>query len=323
MQKIILDENNRTKRKRLKWNARNMARANDIKQILDEMHEYQPLTERQIYYRLISSKLTRQGHWHKYGNPEYDSVDIYKAIGRLLKWMRIDDMIPWTAIADEHRALTGKVGFENPYEFIDSELDNFLDGYRRCLAHRQEYYIEVWIEKAALFHIVRPVVEKYCRRLLCCKGYNSVTFQADFYNRAAEALQYGQKPVVLYFGDWDPSGVDMFNAGIQTMVEELGLVQTDFYRCGINPEHFHLLQADPVPLKPSDSRTKKFIKKHGTTAYELDAFHPKDLQYLVEESIQAFTDLEAIADDLYQEENDLDYLNSIKNEVRQVVIDKL
>ncbi len=191
MEKIELNSKTRTNRKRLKWTKRNQARANDIKQVFDDMNEYWPLTERQAYYRLISSKLTKQGHWHKYGNPEYPMVDIYKALGRILKWMRIDDILPWKAIADEHRILTGKVGFENPEEFIEAHLDHFLTNYRRCLAHRQEYYIEVWIEKAALFHIVKPITDKYCRRLLCCKGYNSVTFQANFYDRAAEALQNG------------------------------------------------------------------------------------------------------------------------------------
>lgn len=113
--------------------------------------------------------------------------------------MRIDEHLPWDALADEHRMLSGKVGFENPQEFIEQELENFLSGYRRCLAHRQDHYIEVWIEKAVLYHIVKPVVNKYCRRLVCCRGYNSITFQADLYNRALEVLIAGDNNADCFY----------------------------------------------------------------------------------------------------------------------------
>ena len=65
------------------------------------------------------------------------------------------------------------------------------------MAQKQENYIEIWIEKAALLHIVEPIADDFCRRVTVCKGYNSITFQAEFYKRAQEALGFDQQPVVL------------------------------------------------------------------------------------------------------------------------------
>ncbi len=323
MELIELNEATKSKRSKWAWTSTNKNRANDLIGLFNKYREYWPLTERFIYYRLISSPVVQMDHWFNFGKPEKGPVKIYSRIGPLLKWLRIDEYLPWEAVVDENRTLSGKVGFTNPAEFINQELGGFLQGYKRCLAHRQEHYIEVWIEKAALYHIVKPVVDKYCRRLMCCRGYNSVSFQASFYDRATEALSHGQIPVVLYFGDWDPSGVNMLYAAAQTLIDELGLCKTHFYRCGINPEHFGTLQADPVPIKPTDSRAKKFVKQHGTTAYELDALEPEDLKSLVEKSIQRFTDMNSLQEDLGKEPEDLLRLDNLRAEVCEIVEDRL
>lgn len=90
----------------------------------------------------------------------------------------------------------------------------------------------------------------------------------------------------------------------------------NFYRCGINPEHFHLLQEnpDPVPIKSKDSRAKKFVERYGTTAYELDAFEPDDLKKLVEDSILEFTDMDAVLNDKEEEQRDSEMLEQVKQE---------
>lgn len=41
------------------------------------------------------------------------------------------------------------------------------------------------------------------------RGYSSASAIFDSYNRFAKALAAGQKVIILYFGDFDPSGVDM------------------------------------------------------------------------------------------------------------------
>jgi hypothetical protein len=310
---IQLHLNDKTKSKRQKWtwNKRNLSRSDDIKEVMDEIRDYWPLTERQIYYRLISSKKVHGDHWLWKGS----LIDIYAALIRILKWMRIDDHIPMKAITDEHRIVTTKLGFSNAGDFIDYRLGNLGRGYSRCNAQKQDRYIEVWVEKAALLHIVEPIADLFCRRVVVCKGYLSITFQAAFYERAMEAVGLGQTPTVLYFGDWDPSGVNMIYSAMQTLTDDLGLCGVEFHRCGINPEHLNMIDASPVPLKMTDTRTKDFIQQHGTTAYELDAFHPEQLQKIVRASIMDYTDMQSYGENAHQGQLDKEKIDMWSDEV--------
>lgn len=320
---LKLDAKTRSKRKKWAWTDTNIKRGNDLVKIFNDLRTWWPLTERQLYYRLISDQCISSEHWCKYAKLEKGLIkDIYGAVGQLLKWLRIDEYVPWEAITDETRTLTQKVGFSSAKNFVQQEVDNLFRGYSRCVAADQPNHIEIWIEKQALLKIVEPIADKYCRRVMCCKGYNSVTFQADFYNRVTEAIGKGLQPVVLYFGDWDPSGVSMIYSSMQTLEDELDLVGVDYYRCGINPKHFHMIQADPVPLKKSDSRSKEFIKEHGMTCYELDAFHPLELQDLVEKSIRHFTNLESVTCNLNIERQELDILTKLKTGVQDYIVER-
>lgn len=319
MIKIELSDSTRSDRKPWSWTEMNVSRAEDILHWAHELKPWWPVTVRSIYYRLTSSPLCKQVHWRKFGNPKRLFVNYDSALTRTLKWMRIDEKLPWHAITDEHRIVSGKVGFSNPEQFIEQEMDGFLTGYARCTARKQDRYLEIWIEKATLFHIVRPIADEFCRRVIVCRGYNSVTFQSDFYRRATDAMDLVQTPTILYFGDWNPSGVNMLYAAIQTLEDELGLYGVEYYRCGLNPEHFDDIPADPVTIKPKDSRAKKFIKQHGPIAYELDAFHPLQLQTLVRESLESFTDMEVHQEDKQKEEEDYYKLAGLKRTVNLVV----
>jgi hypothetical protein len=288
-----------------------MARADDIRSAMDELRRWWPMTARQIYYRLISSDAIKRAHWRWKGR----QVDIYTALGRTLKWMRIDDKLPWNSIIDDHRVTTSKMGFTDTRDFIDYEMGNFLSGYNRCMAQKQGNYIEIWIEKAALLHIVKPVADDFCRRVVVCRGYNSITFQAEFYNRATEAMGMDQQPIVLYFGDWDPSGVNMIYAAMQTLTDELDLDMVRYIRAGINPEHFSEIQADPVPINADDTRARRFVDQHGPTAYELDAIHPERLQDLVRTNLEEFTDMSAYEENTDMESEDIENIEMLKDDV--------
>jgi hypothetical protein len=227
-------------------------------------------------------------------------------LSKLLKWMRIDDKLPWEALEDRSRTAASKRGYENMKQFIHDEIDDFLEGYTRCLVQGQEKYIEVWTEKDALFRVFENVVWPYCIRAVVCRGYQSVTFIADFYKRATQALMRGQKPVVLYFGDLDPSGVQMLEATIETLVSELGLWGVEFKRVALNPEHIKdfNLPHDPTAAKKSDSRYKGYVKKYGKVAVELDALHPALLEEIIIKAIEDDLDMGLFEKEKEQEEED-------------------
>ena len=264
-------------------------------------------------YPLIHSDVMDRGYWHWGGK----QIDIYNALSPLLKWMLIDKMIPWNAIIDDHRHVIHAERFSNAQEFIDQEVDGFLTGFSRCLAQGQPRHIELWIEKNTLAHVLKPVALKYCRRLVVCRGYNSITFQSDFHARAMMAMDAGQIPTVLYFGDHDPSGRNMLHAAKQTIETELGLYGVEYYRAGINEDHFNMIPVNPVPPKMTDTRSEKFIDEYGPDCYELDALHPNELQKIAEAAIVELSDME-----IYEKHYEKEVDESIKIEdLRYEIID--
>jgi len=52
-----------------------------------------------------------------------------------------------------------------------------------------------------------------------CRGFTSVSFLKDYKDRFS--YQENKRPILLYFGDFDPSGVEMLKAMEITLREEL------------------------------------------------------------------------------------------------------
>jgi hypothetical protein len=89
--RLILDENTRSKRTKWAWTKDQRAKGTDIINAMNDIRDFWPLGERQIYYRLISSTAINQAHWHTHGNPKNPRIsDVCGAIGTLLKWLRIN-----------------------------------------------------------------------------------------------------------------------------------------------------------------------------------------------------------------------------------------
>jgi len=247
-------------RRKWSWTELQLERAENVKTVTEELRQYWPLTLRQIYYQLVIG-----GHIK-------NNKSQYNMLSTLIKWMRIDEKISWDVLEDRSRTLTNKRGFSNMAEFIEQEKEIFLTGYTRCLIQDQDKHVEVWTEKDALLRIFEEVVYPYCIRAVICRGYSSVTFIADYYVRAEKAIMQGKKPVVLYFGDLDPSGVQMFEATIETLENELDLYGVEFKRIGLNPEHIkkYNLLVDPTAAKITDPRYKWFVERYGTDTAEID-----------------------------------------------------
>ena len=293
------------RRRKWSWTPLQLKKADDVMDVVDELTPDWPLTLRQIYYRLVAKGLIE------------NSKSQYNMLSKLVKWMRIDEKLPWKVLEDATRRVTGKKGFENLQDFIDQETDGFLWGYTRCLVQGQDKYIEVWVEKNALFRIFYNVVYPYCIRTVVCRGYQSVTFIADFYSRVGNALMKGQSPVVLYFGDLDPSGVQMLEATIETLEDELDLYGVEFKRIGLNPEHIteYSIPSDPTAIKTTDPRYRKYVERYGHIAVELDALHPNDLKDMIRKAIEAEIDMDAFEEQREIEFEDEEKLDEFRERV--------
>jgi len=154
-----------------------------------------------------------------------------------------------------------------------------------------ESYVVEWItvhncEKDAL----RAFFEPYCRRynvnLVICRGYPSVTRLREA--KEARHVPPDVKYVILYFGDFDPTGIDIH----RWINEELEPYNIRVERVALTWRQVKKYNLPPMVPKKSDPRTRKFVKKYGRVAVELDALHPKILRELIRKSILKYMDVE-------------------------------
>ena len=290
-------------RRRLKWTAHNLDKLNKVQEILRELDAYKPLTLRQVYYQLVGK-----------GFIENKSSQ-YTMLSTLLKWARIDGYIAWADIEDRVRVHHSAAGWNDEEHFIEQELSRFLSGYRRDLLQTQDRYIEVWIEKDALSSVFRRVADPYCISTVVCRGFSSVSFLKDFRDR----LEYHptQEPVMLYFGDFDPSGVEMLHSMQETLVNELDCRPVEFKRVALLREDIfeYRLPNNPDALKKTDTRAQKHLEMYGELAVELDALPPSILEERIREAIGAELDLNAFVAEQEIHARELDKLNHLQAEV--------
>ncbi len=160
-------------------------------QLYDIVQEIQPATVRQVFYQAVSRGVI----------PKTEAA--YKGIVcRLLSRLRREGDLPYNWIADNTRWMRKPVS----YSGLQQMLEESIDLYRRDLWAQQPAYVEVWLEKDALAGVVYPVTYRWDVPLMVTRGYPSLTFVAA----AAEEMRQKHRPIfIYYFGDRDPSGVDI------------------------------------------------------------------------------------------------------------------
>ncbi len=284
-----------------------------IKTVIQDLDEYWPLTLRQVYYRLVAAGIIENRR------------SSYQCLSKLVVEMRQDESISWDCITDKTRRTSAKRGFSDIGDFVKTETASFLRGYSRCRIQGQDRFIEIWVEKDALSTIFENVAWPYCLRVTTCRGYQSVSKLHEYSERAMAAIEKGLHPLVLYFGDFDASGVDMFEAAQRTISGKFGVSRIDFKRIALTPETIaaYGLPHNPDAVKEGDVRTKAFRAKYGDMAVELDSLHPKDLETIATEAIQAHLDMEDFELQMEIEEEELAKIAALKAKITSMISQEL
>lgn len=294
-------------RRKFTWTGNQKEKLYRVIEILEELKAYQPLTLRQVYYQMVGKGYIE------------NTKPQYQMLGQLIKWARIEKYIPWEIIEDRVRAFHDFTGWKTKEEFIDQELSNFLRGYRRNLLQTQEKYIEAWIEKDALSSLFSKVCSRYTVPVVVCRGFSSISFLNDFTERLA--ARAGKLPVMLYFGDFDPSGVEMLEAMKITLGEELGAGDIVFKRIALLRDDVFTftLPHNPDALKKTDTRTSKHIAKYGEIAVELDALRPDILEGKIRDAIETELDIKAFNKEVRRANLERSKLEKIKGKAEDFV----
>jgi hypothetical protein len=293
-------------RRKFTWTDAQKDKLYKVLDILEELKAYQPLTLRQVYYQMVGKGYIE------------NNKSQYNMLSDLIKWARIDKYIPWEIIEDRVRAFRDYRGWSTKEDFIGQEVNNFLAGYRRNLLQTQAKYIEVWIEKDALSSLFSKVCLVYSVPVVVCRGFASVSFLNDFKERLA--VQGEKTPLMLYFGDFDPSGMEMLEAMITTLREELevGLL---FKRIALTKEDIstHNLPHNPKAIKQKDTRAKKHIARYGELAVELDALRPNILEAKIREAIEQEINIKAFNTEVKKANLELRKLREMKRKAEAFI----
>lgn len=291
-------------RQQFTWTKLQRVRLSHVIDVLNGLQEYTPLTLRQIYYQLVSREFIENKN------------SAYNALSKLLKYARIDGHISWEYVEDRVRSFKNYEGWEDKHGFVHDELRNFLTGYRRRLLQSQPNYIEVWIEKDALSSIFSRVASEYGVSVVVCRGFSSISFLHGFVERLRD--HEDKAPVMLYFGDFDPSGMEMLDAMQTTLELEMGITEdVVFKRCALLKGDIskYKLPHNPSAMKWTDSRAKKHYAQHGELAVELDALSPKVLVKRIRDSILKHVDIKLYEEEQLKQEEELLSLEEKKENV--------
>lgn len=265
---------------------------------------------RQVYYKFVKN------NWC--ANDDHE----YKKIGTALDTGRMNGLISWTAIVDMNRALYGTNTQEAPEQLLEGldhrfHLDLWAD---------QQWRPEVWVEKLGMLNVIGDICSDLRVDYFACKGYNSQTEAWKAGQRMARYVRKGQRPIVFYAGDYDPSGLDMIRdvrdrlatfTGVQVTVVPIALTLSQIEELG--PE-----KCPPNPAKTTDSRSDGYVDmmeglgydRDNIPSWEVDALEPTHLRDLIQMNIDRLRDEERWSAALAREVAGKDWLHSISRPAR-------
>lgn len=301
--KLVESNNNRN---RHGWSKGSLKYLDKVRETLEGLTDYWPLTLRQVYYSLVSSLIIP------------NVLSEYQKLSRLLSKARLDNLVSWDAIEDRARSRLISGGWHDITHFTMDEMGEFLQGYRRDLLQSQDHAIEIWIEKDALSRICHKVALPYCIPVTVARGFSSVSYVHECRTRIEKNAEEGRRTIILYFGDLDPSGWEMLPAMLETLQVDMKLGdKVEGYRCALNPEQVDLynLPHSIDAIKPKDTRTKKYKKMFGTLAVELDALPPAIFEDIIRQSIEEKLNLIKFHKEKERESEERDRLEEMRDKI--------
>lgn len=290
-------------RNRGTWTNAKLAYLDEVKDVLDNLRGYWPLTLRQVYYQLVAALVIENNRGQ------------YQKLSRILSQARLDGLVPWHAIEDRARSTLTSGGWQTAGSFVRSEVESFLDGYRRDLTQGQSHALELWVEKDALSRVCHDIAFEYCVPVVVAKGFSSVSYVHQAAERIRRNKQQGKQTKILYFGDLDPSGWEMLPSMMHTLQVEMDLEDdVEGIRCALTPAQVksYSLPRSPDAIKATDSRAKKYVARFGAIAVELDALKPQLLQQIIRTAIEGNLDMDAFREQEQEQEHERGLLDALR-----------
>lgn len=237
------------------------------------------VTLRQLHYRLVSEQL--------YPNTQ----NAYKRLSELTAERRRNGTFP--DLMDRGRTIHQYTHFANP----EQALRRLESWYRLDRTKGQDVSLYLGVEKAGIVNQLQNWFGDLGIPIIALGGYSSQSYIKDIKAHASRR----KHPILLYGGDFDPSGED---------IDRDFVARTDCWekvvRVALTADQVEEFHLPPNPGKSSDSRAAKFVERHGRLVQvELDALDPELIRLLYLQAIDEYFDYDAYEAVLEQEQEDL------------------
>jgi len=241
------------------------------------------LTLRALHYQLVGLGMT-------------NDIQHYKRVVVAMICARWNKTLAFDTFSDLDREMVGGTDYEqtnveDEIEHGKEQVKAWMEAYSKNRWENQPYYPEIFIEKKALQGVFTNICREWNIGLGACKGYPSLTFLHEAFLRFKWAVRKRKKPIIIYFGDYDPSGEDIPRS-IQENMKKFG-IDIEIRRIALMEHQVIEWDLPPAPAKETDTRTAKW---NGLGQVELDAVRPERLMQLCENAIREVFDT-----DLYNE----------------------
>lgn len=232
------------------------------------------VTLRQLFYRLVAAGLIR------------NTEQAYKGLSRVTAEARRVGGFP--QLADAGRTIHRYTSWANPQELLRAAAEH----YRRDRTEGQAALIYLIVEKNTLVAQLQSWFGDLGLPILALRGYSSESYEREIANDVDTSA--GGRPVVmLYAGDFDPTGEDI-DRNFKAQMERRGLELAETVRVALSNDQVQEYNLPEAPGKSSDSRANGFHARHGKLVQvELEALDPAQLHQLYQDAIDRYWDTSA------------------------------
>lgn len=284
------------------------------------------MSVRFIFYRLVAN----------HGYPKTERA--YKNLAEIIVKARRAGMIPFRAISDTGTETGGGGGYQSRTEFLRS-LSSYGDYFGLNNQLEQPYFLEVWAEDAGSVPMLAGISRPWDLPVYGTGGFSSVTVTHEVADRVTSRWRREKRPtVILHVGDYDPSGVSIFESMCQDMgafisaktgaglYESTGRVEDDAgspifipHRVALTEEQTIELDLETAPPKSSDSRSNNWV---GETV-QVQAMTEDQMEAVVVEAIEQYIDQDKLDEINDRSERDRELIGDKIKDAIQDIIDEI
>jgi hypothetical protein len=270
-----------------------------VNEILHELRPYLPLTARQVFYRLVGA----------YGYPKDENA--YERLCEKLNRGRRTGLINFDDLRDDGAATISSDHYSSVEDFY-GRVRRLGSRYERDKLTRQNFNIRVYCEAAGMMPQLARVCRPYSVPVYSCSGFDSLTAKYELAQACAAAFTYkGRETIILHLGDFDPSGVSIYDSMKEDVLaflsEDVPHMDPDdvawFDRVALAPHQVDCYDLTTYPPKPSDKRSRAWIEQ-GLRTCQLEALPPDVLAELLSRDIEAYLNEKILSEDREAEEQE-------------------